>query len=158
MNKDITKFDREKWCKNSAGKNGAKFGRKIVAKIGRKLLQRLAKSCENRPKNVAKKAKCDQYLLWILIAVCKLGTNYEIWTWTFANIAKPQPLVGMPQSIGELLRRSGPRVHFGRSGPRGARCSLDVDWSSFTVNEFFTWASKTNNFSRERAKRTIGHS
>ena len=54
MNKDITKFDREKWCKNSAGKNGAKFGRKIVAKIGRKLLQRLAKSCKNRPKNVAK--------------------------------------------------------------------------------------------------------
>ena len=62
MNKDITKFDREKWCKNSAGKNGAKFGRKkwckirpencckdwpkVVAKVGQKLRKSAEKCCK----------------------------------------------------------------------------------------------------------------
>ena len=70
MNKDITKFDREKWCKNSAGKNGAKFGRKkwckirpencckdwpkVVAKVGQKLQKSAEKCCKGWPKNCCK--------------------------------------------------------------------------------------------------------
>ena len=129
----VQKFGRKKWCKirpekmvqNSAGKllqrlaeSCCKGWPKVVAKVGQKLLQRLAekllqssvqKVAKNRPKNVVKKAKCDQYLLWILRAVFKLGTNWlencmnndgEIFSIKFKpeccqNInAKPRPFKG----------------------------------------------------------------
>ena len=120
-------------------------------------------------KIVAKESKCNQCLLWILRAVCKLGTNWlencmnndgeifsikfkpeccqninaklwpfkgclgECWSWGFNLLMGCQP-------IRELLHRSGPHVHFGRSGgfnlfygrPRLIRTLWDasaVDWN-----------------------------
>ena len=115
--KNVAKIWPGKWCKIRPGKS-CKFGRENGAKFGQE-------------KIVVKESKRNRYLLWILRAVCKLGTNWlencmnndgEIFSIKFKpeccqNInAKPrpfkgcldvdrklQPFFGDASAIGELL-------------------------------------------------------
>ena len=93
--KNVAKIWPGKWCNIRPGKS-CKFGRENGAKFGQE-------------KIVVKESKRNRYLLWILRAVCKLGTNWlencmnndgEIFSIKFKpeccqNInAKPRPFKG----------------------------------------------------------------